>query len=171
MQLIDYCAAMQLCSFHIYYISYYMFLYTFNWTLYVNVNKLFFTFLSTIWLYNLKCSLILNMYILLWTQFTGPTCGHHGPYTFYKAFKYRRHNAVSQLTDQKSDGGCWSTLSLGQFFYVRILPCSSICVGELQLVWESTGGAPGQMMASLKLYFRPEDTPPGRLSTHGQVRQ
>ena len=41
-------------------------------------------------------------------------------------------------------------------------------VGELQLVWKDKNHE-GQELVSVKLYLRPEDTPTGRLSSHGEV--
>jgi len=95
-------------------------------------------------------------------QFSGSSCGHHGPYTFYRAFTYR-----DATTEQGVSA--WKTLSLGEFFVVRISPGSPPAVGELQLIWETSNGVPGQKLASVKLYFLPEHTPGGRQSSHGQV--
>jgi len=60
-------------------------------------------------------------------------------------------------------------LSLGEFFIVRVRPRSPAAVGELQLIWETSGGVPDQKLASVKLYFLPEHTPAGRQPCHGQV--
>ena len=43
-----------------------------------------------------------------------------------------------------------------------------ICIAELQLVWYDASS--DSKLASARLYFRPEDTPIGRLPNHGQVR-
>jgi len=93
-------------------------------------------------------------------QFSGPSCGHHGPYTFYRSFVYRASSSSSP----------WKTLSLGEFFVVRrVTARSPVAVGELQLIWETSNGVPGQKLASVKLYFLPEHTPAGRQPSHGQV--
>lgn len=42
-----------------------------------------------------------------------------------------------------------------------------ICIAELQLVWHDA--STDNQLASARLYFRPEDTPIGRLPNHGQV--
>lgn len=84
----------------------------------------------------------------------GSSCGLHGPYIFYKAFKYNQ--------DGRS-----RILSLGDFFFVRCKPEDPICVAELQLLWEERTSK--QLLSSSKLYFLPEDTPQGRTVTHGEV--
>jgi len=95
-------------------------------------------------------------------QFSGPSCGHHGPYSFYRAFAYRNGTTSAALN--------WKTLALGEFFVVRIGPASPVAVGELQLIWEASNGLPGQKLASVKLYFLPEHTPLHRQHYHGEVR-
>lgn len=87
-------------------------------------------------------------------QWVGSSCGLHGPYIFYKAFKY--------IQDGKT-----RILSLGDFFFVRCKPEDPICVAELQLLWEERTSK--QLLSSSKLYFLPEDTPQGRTVTHGEV--
>lgn len=87
-------------------------------------------------------------------QWVGSSCGLHGPYIFYKAFKYNQ--------DSKT-----RILSLGDFFFVRCKPEDPICVAELQLLWEERTSK--QLLSSSKLYFLPEDTPQGRTVTHGEV--
>lgn len=42
-----------------------------------------------------------------------------------------------------------------------------LCIGELQLLWIDKNSE--QVLASLRLYFLPENTPEGRLD-HGEVR-
>ena len=105
--------------------------------------------------------------VCVWHQFSGPSCGHHGPYTFYRAFAYR--NAATSAASAVQDDGGWKTLSLGEFFIVRISPGSPAAVCELQLIWETSNGLPGQKLASVKLYFLPEHTPAGRQHCHGEV--
>ncbi|XP_045190689.2 AT-rich interactive domain-containing protein 5B-like isoform X1 [Mercenaria mercenaria] len=83
----------------------------------------------------------------------GPLCGKHGSSVFYKAFKYKK--------DGKS-----KIISLGQFFFMKILDSIPICIGELQLVWEDKPSATD--LASVRLYFLPECTPDGRQSNHGE---
>jgi len=67
------------------------------------------------------------------------------------------------------DDSAWKTLSLGEFFVARVSRGSPAAVGELQLIWETSNGLPGQKLASVKLYFLPEHTPAGRQHCHGQV--
>ncbi|XP_054167323.1 probable serine/threonine-protein kinase DDB_G0282963 [Oppia nitens] len=85
----------------------------------------------------------------------GDPCGQHGNYTFYKAFRY-------QL---KGDSRI-KILSLGEFFFLRISPQDDPCIGELQLLWDDRNS--DQLLSSTRLYFLPEQTPEGRLSTHGE---
>ena len=80
----------------------------------------------------------------------GEPCGQHGNYTFYKAFKYQL-KANSKI----------KVLMLGEFFFLRISPHDDPCIGELQLLWDDR--------TSDQLYFLPEQTPDGRLSSHGEV--
>uniref|UniRef100_A0A8D3B2U4 ARID domain-containing protein n=1 Tax=Scophthalmus maximus TaxID=52904 RepID=A0A8D3B2U4_SCOMX len=86
-------------------------------------------------------------------KWVGSSCGLHGPYIFYKAFKFHR--------DSKP-----RILSLGDFFFVRCKPEDPICIAELQLLWEERTSK--QLLSSSKLYFLPEDTPQGRTVTHGE---
>nr|XP_002734000.1 PREDICTED: AT-rich interactive domain-containing protein 5B-like [Saccoglossus kowalevskii] len=87
-------------------------------------------------------------------QWVGAPCGQHGPYIFYKGFKY--------FKDEK-----WKILSLGEFFFVRCSPEDPVCIGELQLLWEDKSNN-GQLLSSLRLYFLPEDTPDGRSGSQGK---
>ena len=87
-------------------------------------------------------------------QVIGPSSKNQGPHQFYKGFKY-------------TFDGLERVISLGKFFFMKILDDMPICVGELQLVWEDRN-CPSEL-ASVKLYFVPEDTPEGRLPTHGGV--
>ncbi|KAK5908739.1 hypothetical protein CgunFtcFv8_016772 [Champsocephalus gunnari] len=86
-------------------------------------------------------------------KWVGSSCGLHGPYIFYKAFKFHQ--------DHKP-----RILSLGDFFFVRCKPEDPICIAELQLLWEERTSK--QLLSSSKLYFLPEDTPQGRTATHGE---
>ncbi|XP_076461153.1 uncharacterized protein LOC143293790 isoform X2 [Babylonia areolata] len=79
-------------------------------------------------------------------QFIGAPCGSHGPYTFYKAVKF------------KKDGNL-NILKLGEFFYLKILDDFPVCIGEIQLLWEEKGT--NQLLTSVRLYFQPQDTPGG----------
>ena len=81
-------------------------------------------------------------------QFIGAPCGSHGPYTFYKAFKFKSHGKIN-------------ILSLGEFFFLKILDEFPVCIGEIQLLWEEKGT--NQLLASVRLYFQPRDTPGGPL--------
>lgn len=88
-------------------------------------------------------------------QFVGAPCGHHGNYTFYKAFKYTLH-------------GNQKILSLGEFFFIKIWEDEEIIsIGEAQLLWEDRTS--GQILVSLRIYFLPENTPEGRCEEHGEV--
>lgn len=92
--------------------------------------------------------------MLVFPQWLGSPCGSHGPYVFYKAFRFN-------LDGKKR------LLSLGEFFLVRCQPDEPLCVAELQLLWEEMTNH--QLLSSSKLYFLPEDTPQGRSASHGQV--
>nr|CAH7741684.1 unnamed protein product [Callosobruchus chinensis] len=86
-------------------------------------------------------------------QLVGGPCGQHGPYTFYKAFKYTK-NGVKRI------------VTLSEFFFVKMWRDSDLlCIGELQLLWTDKNSE--QMLASLRLYFLPENTPEGR-TDHGE---
>uniref|UniRef100_A0A673BVB0 AT-rich interaction domain 5B n=1 Tax=Sphaeramia orbicularis TaxID=375764 RepID=A0A673BVB0_9TELE len=86
-------------------------------------------------------------------KWVGSSCGLHGPYIFYKAFKFNRDGKLR-------------ILSLGDFFFVRCKAEDPICIAELQLLWEERTSK--QLLSSSKLYFLPEDTPQGRTVTHGE---
>uniref|UniRef100_A0A667X5L4 AT-rich interactive domain-containing protein 5B n=1 Tax=Myripristis murdjan TaxID=586833 RepID=A0A667X5L4_9TELE len=86
-------------------------------------------------------------------QWVGSPCGLHGPYVFYKAFRFHLD-------------GKRRILSLGDFFLVRCLPGEPLCIAELQLLWEERTNQ--QLLSSSKLYFLPEDTPQGRTVNHGE---
>ena len=87
-------------------------------------------------------------------QVIGPSSKNKGPHKFYKGFKY-------------TFDGLERIISLGKFFFMKISDDVPICVGELQLIWEDRNCT--SELASVKLYFVPEDTPEGRLLTHGEV--
>ncbi|XP_077585475.1 aT-rich interactive domain-containing protein 5B isoform X2 [Stigmatopora nigra] len=87
-------------------------------------------------------------------KWVGSSCGLHGHYVFYKAFKFASRDAEARI------------LSLGDFFLVRCKPDEPICVAELQLLWEER--TTRQLLSSSKLYFLPEDTPQGRDVSHGE---
>lgn len=89
-------------------------------------------------------------------QWVGAPCGSHGPYVFYRAFRFQRRG-----------GGRARVLSLGDFFFVRCRAEEPACIAELQLLWEERTSR--QLLSSAKLYFLPEDTPQGRTSDHGEV--
>uniref|UniRef100_A0A674EEJ1 AT-rich interaction domain 5B n=1 Tax=Salmo trutta TaxID=8032 RepID=A0A674EEJ1_SALTR len=86
-------------------------------------------------------------------QWVGSPCGFHGPYIFYKAFRF--HIEANPRI-----------LSLGDFFLVRCRPGEPLCIAELQLLWEERTRK--QLLSSSKLYFLPEDTPQGRTVIHGE---
>ncbi|XP_030762460.1 AT-rich interactive domain-containing protein 5B-like [Sitophilus oryzae] len=82
-------------------------------------------------------------------QLIGGPCGQHGPYTFFKAFKYVK-NGVKKI------------ITLSEFFFVKMWRDSDLlCIGELQLLWIDKNNE--QTLASLRLYFLPENTPEGRM--------
>ncbi|XP_071563691.1 uncharacterized protein [Temnothorax nylanderi] len=82
----------------------------------------------------------------------GGACFSHGPYTFYKAVRI-------------SNG---RVLRLGSFFLTKLWSDADlVSIGELQLLWMDSRG-PNQPLASLRLYFLPENTPDGRRDTHGE---
>lgn len=84
----------------------------------------------------------------------GSPCGYHGPYTFYKGFKY-------------SKNGKTNILALSEFFFVKLWNDSDlVSIGELQLLWEDRNSE--QTLASLRLYILPESTPEGRNDCHGE---
>ena len=85
----------------------------------------------------------------------GPPCGHHGPYTFYKSFRY-------------GSGDNKRVLTLGEFFVAKIDENIPICIGDLQLVWDDKNNG-SQPLCSVRLYFAPEHTPDGRKDYHGEV--
>ncbi|XP_077438036.1 aT-rich interactive domain-containing protein 5B [Vanacampus margaritifer] len=87
-------------------------------------------------------------------KWVGSSCGLHGPYIFYKAFKFASRDAEVRI------------LSLGDFFLVRCKPDEPVCVAELQLLWEERTSR--QLLSSSKLYFLPENTPEGRGVSHGE---
>lgn len=89
-------------------------------------------------------------------QVIGPSSKSQGPHRFYKGFKY-------------TYGEKERIISLGHFFFMKILDDMPICIGELQLVWEDKN-CPSELV-SVKLYFVPEDTPEGRMPKHGEVNK
>ncbi len=91
-------------------------------------------------------------------QFVGAPCGRHGPYTFYKAFKYQDPEQQGRLR----------ILSLGEFFFARISQEAPLCCAELQLLWEDRNNE-NILLSSVRLYFLPEHTPDGRQPFHGEV--
>lgn len=92
--------------------------------------------------------------LFVFPQWVGSPCGLHGPYIFYKAFRFHLEGKAR-------------ILSLGDFFLVRCKAGDPICIAELQLLWEER--TTKQLLSSSKLYFLPEDTPQGRNVTHGEV--
>ena len=101
-------------------------------------------------------------------EFVGPSCGHHGPYTFFKAVRVPYDPAGDPGGDVKPIRRC-RLLALGDFFLVKLWSHQEIIsIGELQLLWEDKLSA--QPLASVKLYFLPENTPDGRHEEHGQVK-
>jgi hypothetical protein len=91
-------------------------------------------------------------------QLVGEPCNRHGPYTFYKAFRF-----VDRCGQPR-------TISISEFFFVKIWNNSDlVSIGELQLLWQDKNSE--NILASLRLYFLPENTPEGRNEEHGEVRK
>jgi len=82
-----------------------------------------------------------------------PICSE-GQYIFYAGFEYYHHNLKHKLC-------------LNSFFFVKVSKQDDPCIGELSLVWKDKQA--DCLLASIRLYFLPEQTPDGRLATHGQV--
>lgn len=92
-------------------------------------------------------------------EWVGTSCGQHGPYTFYKAAKVNSHQRKR-------------ILALGDFFLVKLWADQEIvAIGEIQLLWTDCYQSPDSPLASLKLYFLPENTPDGRHEEHGEVSE
>lgn len=88
-------------------------------------------------------------------QLVGAPCGTHGPYTFYKAFKYNK-------------SGKQNILALNEFVFIKLWSDSDlVSIGELQQLWVDKNSE--QTLASLRLYILPENTPEGRTDIHGEV--
>jgi hypothetical protein len=104
-------------------------------------------------------------------EWVGASCGQHGTYTLYKAVKLSSQSCHRRV------------LALGDFFFVKMWTDQEIVsIGELQLLWEDekfpvhNNGhnhhhqpSSSSPLASLKLYFLPENTPDGRHEEHGEV--
>ncbi|XP_043460980.1 uncharacterized protein PB18E9.04c-like [Leptopilina heterotoma] len=85
-------------------------------------------------------------------ELLGGACFSHGPYTFYKAVRIENGRV----------------LRLGSFFLTKLWSDADlVSIGELQLLWLDSRG-PNTPLASLRLYFLPENTPDGRRDTHGE---
>ena len=85
----------------------------------------------------------------------GNELGRHGPNVYFKEF------SVSINGEKRN-------YRLGDFYFVQKDPTQPICIAEFQLIWMNLKD--GKKLAAVKLYFRPEDTMPGRLAEHGEVR-
>ena len=79
-------------------------------------------------------------------QFVGAPCGFHGSYTFYKALKFFFNEKIS-------------VLKIGEFFFFKISEKFPVGIGEIQLLWNEKNT--NQLLASVRLYFKPRDTPGG----------
>ncbi|KAE8738782.1 hypothetical protein FOCC_FOCC015723 [Frankliniella occidentalis] len=87
-------------------------------------------------------------------ELVGAPCGTHGPYTFYKAFKYNK-------------SGKQNILALNEFVFIKLWSDSDlVSIGELQQLWVDKNSE--QTLASLRLYILPENTPEGRTDIHGE---
>lgn len=87
-------------------------------------------------------------------SFVGDPRGRNGNCTFYGGFEYKSKSGPASLC-------------VGQFVYVRISPRDDPCIAELQLLWNDHQHS--AQLASVQLYFLPEQTPDGRLPHQGQV--
>ncbi|CAK8688092.1 unnamed protein product [Clavelina lepadiformis] len=131
-----------------------------------------------------------NVEMVTWV---GGSCGRHGSYIFYKAFRFRvssglrqaastssvvvrsrardRRNQVEvtpEVTSSSVDqsDGEERILGLGEFFFVQCHPGDPVCMGEIQLLWHDRHS--GEDLASSRFYFLPETTPAGRSPLHGE---
>lgn len=86
-------------------------------------------------------------------SFVGDPRGRNGNCTFYGGFEYKSKSGPASLC-------------VGQFVYVRISPRDDPCIAELQLLWNDHQHS--AQLASVQLYFLPEQTPDGRLPHQGQ---
>ncbi|EEC11325.1 AT-rich interactive domain-containing protein 5B [Ixodes scapularis] len=86
-------------------------------------------------------------------SFVGDPRGRSGHCTFYGAFEYRSERGPT-------------TLCVGQFVFVRLSPSDDPCIAELLLLWKDHQHS--SQLASVQLYFLPEQTPDGRLPHQGQ---
>ena len=85
----------------------------------------------------------------------GSELGQHGPNVYFKEF------SVSVNGEKRN-------YKLGDFYFVQKDSAYPVCIAEFQLIWMNLKD--GKKLAAVKLYFRPEDTTPGRLAEHGEVR-
>lgn len=103
------------------------------------------------------------MHLIRLLQLVGEPCTRHGPYTFYRAFRSTGGGAAG------GGGGGGRVVGIGDFFFCRVwegVP-EVLSVGQLQLLWHDKNQQ--QPLASLRLYFLPENTPDGRNEEHGEV--
>uniref|UniRef100_A0A3Q3X6V1 Uncharacterized protein n=1 Tax=Mola mola TaxID=94237 RepID=A0A3Q3X6V1_MOLML len=90
--------------------------------------------------------------ILSWLG--APSC-QRGSYAFYKSVSSRA----------RLDGPV-QVWKLGEFYFIRCGPQDPVCIAEVTLLWEDQTRQ--HLLASIRLYFLPEDTPKGRTREHGQ---
>ncbi|XP_061595142.1 AT-rich interactive domain-containing protein 5B [Cololabis saira] len=83
-----------------------------------------------------------------------PSC-QRGSYAFYKS--------VSSKAEPDGPLQVWK---LGEFYFIRCGPQDPVCIAEVTLLWEDQ--ARRHLLASVRLYFLPEDTPKGRTREHGE---
>jgi len=86
-------------------------------------------------------------------QFVGSELGQHGPNVYFKEF------SVSVNGEKRN-------YKLGDFYFVQKDSGYPVCIAEFQLIWMNLQDR--KKLAAVKLYFRPEDTTPGRLAEHGE---
>lgn len=85
-----------------------------------------------------------------------PPRGRSGQRVFYRGFRYVNKDVLEERV-----------LEVGEFVFVRITPNEDPCIAEMQLCWRDELAEVS--LASLRLYFLPEQTENGRQSSHGQV--
>uniref|UniRef100_A0A3Q4BLH4 Uncharacterized protein n=1 Tax=Mola mola TaxID=94237 RepID=A0A3Q4BLH4_MOLML len=88
------------------------------------------------------------------TWLGAPSC-QRGSYAFYKSVSSRA----------RLDGPV-QVWKLGEFYFIRCGPQDPVCIAEVTLLWEDQTRQ--HLLASIRLYFLPEDTPKGRTREHGQ---
>lgn len=94
--------------------------------------------------------------ISLAPQLVEPPRGRNGHRVFYGGFRYVNKDVLEERL-----------FEVGEFAFVRITPNEDPCIAEMQLCWRDEVAEVN--LASIRLYFLPEQTDNGRQSSHGQV--